>query len=126
MAGTDREEMDLEELFAEARRLQPRPSDDLVARLLADAEVATSERTPARPRPVLSPAPRPRPGWLASLAHALGGWPALGGLAASTVLGLLLGVAQPAGLATLPAALWGEQVSVSLGLDVDPLSLLEG
>ena len=110
----------LDVLFAEARAQAPAPSGDLMARILRDAETETRAR--AAPRP----APPPRTGWLGRLSDALGGWPALGGLAASTVLGLWLGVAQPSGLSGVTASLWGDRVSVTLGLDDDPLSLLEG
>jgi predicted lipid-binding transport protein (Tim44 family) len=110
----------MEALFAEARAQGPAPSGDLMARILQDAEAETRAR--AAPKP----SPRPRTSWLERLSGALGGWPALGGLVASTVLGLLLGVAQPSGLSGVTASLWGDGVSVTLGLDDDPLSLLEG
>lgn len=118
MATTDRGEPDLDALLAEARALRPRPSDDLMARILADADAA-------RPVPAASrPAARPR--WMAPFLTALGGWPALGALAASVVLGLGLGVTQPAVLSGLTGALRGEAVSVDLGLDTDSLTLLDG
>ena len=110
----------IEALFAEARAQAPALSGDLMARILQDAEAET--RAHAAPRA----APPLRTGWLETLSGALGGWPALGGLVASTVLGLLLGVAQPSGLSDVTASLWGDGVSVTLGLDDDPLSLLEG
>lgn len=121
MTTTDRDDPFLEDLLAEARGLRPVPSPELMARILADAEAARPAPTPAAAPPV----PR-RPGRLAALAAALGGWPALGGLVASVILGVGLGVAQPAGLSGLAAAVWGDRVSVSLGIDQDPLSLLEG
>lgn len=110
----------LDAIFAEARAQVPALSGDLMARILQDAEAET------RTREAPKPAPPPRTGWLETLSGALGGWPALGGLVASTVLGLLLGVAQPSGLSDVTAFLWGDGVSVTLGLDDDPLSLLEG
>ncbi|EYD75489.1 Dihydroorotate dehydrogenase [Rubellimicrobium mesophilum DSM 19309] len=117
MAMTERD--DLENLFSEARALRPEPGDDLMARILADAEAVAAERE--RPvRPVSA-----GPGWRNWL-RTLGGWPAVGGLVASTVAGLWIGVAQPAALSDIAASVWGEQVSVNLGVDVDPLSLLEG
>ena len=110
----------MEALFDEARTQNPAPSGDLMARILRDAEAETLARAAPPPAPPL------RTGWLERLSGALGGWPALGGLVASTVLGLLLGVAQPSGLSGVTASLWGDGVSVTLGLDDDPLSLLEG
>ncbi len=135
---------DLVALFAEARRLQPLPSEALLARVLADAEAVSL----ARAAPAGSAAAggaggasgasgatggasggatggAAGPGWLRGLAEVLGGWPALGGLLASTVLGLGLGLAQPAALSGLTASLWGDGVSVPLGLDEDPLGVLE-
>ncbi len=120
MAMSDRDELDLDDLLAEARSARPLPSDDLMARILADAEEVAEARE--RPIPVAAPA---RAGWRDWLAT-LGGWPAVGGLVASTLAGLWIGVAQPAPLSDLAASVWGEQVSVNLGVDVDPLSLLEG
>jgi hypothetical protein len=117
MAMTEHD--DLESLFAEARDLRPFPGDDLMTRILADAEAVATERE----RPVRAAPTRPRwRDWL----HTLGGWPAVGGLVASTLAGLWIGAAQPAAVSDLAASVWGEQVSVNLGVDVDPLSLLEG
>lgn len=118
MATTDRDGMILDDLLAEARATRAEPSDALLARVLADAEAVARER--ARPRPAL------RAGWLHALAAALGGWPALGGVAASLVLGLGVGVAQPAGLSGLAGSLWGDPVSIPLGPDADPLASLAG
>ena len=118
MAMTERDDVDLDSLFAEAREGRALPGDDLVARILADADAVAAEReTPVRD--VGPPA-----GWRDWM-RTLGGWPAVGGLLASTVAGLWIGVAQPAALSDLAASVWGEQVSVTLGVDVDPLSLLE-
>lgn len=112
---TERDD-DLEALFAEARGLRPVPADDLMARLLADG-------LREMPRPAASvPA---RPGWR-DWVRALGGWPTIGGLAAASVVGVWIGAAPPDGLSTLAPGIWGEGVSVALGVDEDPLSLLEG
>jgi hypothetical protein len=118
MAMTEREERELEGLFAAARERRPELPDDLMARILADAQVVAAEREAPRPVPA-------RGRWRAWLAE-LGGWPVVGGLVASTVAGLWIGAAQPLGLSDLLSSLGGEQVSVGLGLDEDPLSLLEG
>jgi hypothetical protein len=117
-------EDDLEALFAEARALRTEPGSDLTARILADAQaVAGERRAPARPAPSL-----PRAGWR-DWPAGLGGWPAMGGLAASTVAGLWIGWAPPAALADAAQGLagwvWGDGVAVAVGLD-DPLDWLEG
>lgn len=125
---TERDDMDLEDLFAVARDLHPRPSGDLMACLLADASAVLEARTASQDRPAVLPArraPRPARSWLRALAGALGGWPTVGGLVASSVLGVSMGVAQPAGVSALTTSLWGEPVSITLGIDEDPLSLLE-
>lgn len=88
------------------------PSDDLMARILADAEAAQGLAVP-----VLL-----RVGWRNWLA-ALGGWPALGGMAVAGVAGLWLGVAPPAAVDQLVAELLGETVSVDLLGLTDPFEL---
>jgi len=119
MTTTDRAEIDLDDLFAEAREQRPEPGPDLMARILADAGQVAAERVRSGPAPVARGAWRD---WL----RLLGGWPTVGGLVASTVAGLWIGVAQPAALSDLADSVWGEQVSVTFGVDADPLSLLEG
>lgn len=96
----------LERFFDAARRDAPDPSDALMARVLADALAA---QPPAAPRPL------PRPGvWaslraaLTQLRAALGGWPALGGLATAGLMGLAIGIAAPASMADLATALLGQ------------------
>lgn len=100
MTMTDPNDNMLDDLFAEARRISPPVGGDLMARVLADAAAA---QAPARL-------------WT-RLFEMLGGWPALGGLAAATVAGVWIGVSPPAPVADLTAALLGETVSVSLFTD---------
>lgn len=112
----------LDALFAQARTTQMPPVDGLMARIMADAVQVTQDRQ------VLAAAPNGpvrSPGIFAGLIAALGGWPALGGLAVVAATGLYLGVAPPAGLTAIGQAVWGETVTVSLD---DPLGLsaLEG
>lgn len=107
----------LDALLAEARALRPEPAQALVARILLDAD----RLAPAAAAPP-APARAPRRGWMA----ALGGWPALGGLAAAAVAGVWIGAVPPAAVLDLAASLRGEAVSVGLGADEDPLALLEG
>ena len=118
MPMTEQDDLDLDNVFAEARAARPLPGDDLLRRIISDADdVATSRETKS------SAGSRSRwRDWM----MLLGGWPAVGGLVASTLAGLWIGVAPPAALSDLAASVWGEQVSVNLGIDVDPLSLLEG
>ncbi|NKX43703.1 hypothetical protein [Roseicyclus persicicus] len=87
--ATERDDDGLESFFAAARGAG-RPSDDLVARVLADAAaVQGAGRAPA-------PAPLPRSGgWFSGLAGALGGWPAVSGVTLAGVAGLVLGFTAP-------------------------------
>jgi hypothetical protein len=119
MTTTDRDGGELDDLFAEVRAQAPEPAPDLMARIFAEAERVAAERERRGPAPVRQGAWRE---WL----RLLGGWPTVGGLVASTLAGLWIGVAQPPGLSDLADTVWGEQVSVTVGLDADPLSLLEG
>lgn len=71
----------LDDFLAAARDTPPRPDDAFMARLLADAEAL---------RPV---AAVHRQGRLRQLMDLIGGWPALGGLAAASVAGIWFGLA---------------------------------
>lgn len=79
---------ELEAVFAAARGTET-PSEDLVARVLADADAVQAEALAARPgAPVPSGG---RAGWLS----AIGGWLGAGGLATATAAGLVIGLAAP-------------------------------
>jgi hypothetical protein len=93
MTMTDRHETDgeaaLDALFGAARKAHPEPSAALLARIAADAEAVAADRArQAVARPARGGALR---GWLS----ALGGWPAVAGLATATVAGVWIGYAQP-------------------------------
>lgn len=119
MTDHDRNAQDgaVDALFAAARAAPHRPSDDFLARLVAAAEAA-------QPAPVPPPARSapPRRAWLA----AIGGWPALGGLVATTVAGFWIGIAPPAGLSALTATVTGRTEAVGIPAEDDILALLEG
>jgi hypothetical protein len=95
----------LDDLFAQARETAPAPSDDLMARVLADAGMA---------QPVAGAPDVVRPGLGARLLDMIGGWPAVSGLAAATVAGIWVGVAPPSSVEDLTATLIGDEVSISL------------
>jgi hypothetical protein len=81
------------------------PSAALVARVLADAEAVQSARLRAAEARVEAKATAPHGrGWLAGWRAALGGWPALSGVAVAGVAGLGLGFFAPD---TVAAALDG-------------------
>lgn len=91
MAKTEHDMLDdmaLEAFFEAGRAETPVPSDDLMARIMADAVA----EMPA-PRPIARPVKKQ--GLLAGLIAGIGGWPALAGMATATVAGVWIGFAQP-------------------------------
>lgn len=84
----DRDNARLDALLAEARG-RTLPTDDLVARVLADASRVQAEGRAAPPLPT------PRTGALRGLIAALGGWPAVSGVTLAGIAGLAVGLAAP-------------------------------
>lgn len=99
---TDPNDDMLDDLFSEARKVRPDPSEALVARVLADAA--------SQPRRAIAP----KPALIDRLLDMIGGWPAAGGLVAATFSGLWIGVAPPASVEDFTAAMLGEQVAVGI------------
>lgn len=95
----DHDDAALDALFAAARDDTPVPSAALLARITADAE-----REVAMPATIARAAPKRR--GLAWLVAALGGWPAVSGLATATVAGLWLGYTEPGSLTDFTGTLW--------------------
>lgn len=93
----------LDDLFGVAQSQTPEVSDDLMARVLADARAMQQ----------VSVAP-PKQTFLAGLFDMIGGWPSVGGLAMAGVAGLWFGVSPPAVLSTWTADLFGASVTVDL------------
>ncbi len=114
----DQDDAGLETLFALARAPVDPPSRELMARILADAAAVDSGRTQMAPQAA-------RGGLFSGLMAALGGWPALGGLAAATVAGLWIGIAPPSGLTGLTDAVWGTSTTISV-FSVDDVLGSEG
>lgn len=87
----------LEAFFEAARDDAPVPSQDLMARILADAQAELPV-----PAPIVRQAAAPRRrGLLASLLAAVGGWPSVATMATATVAGIWIGFAQPDALNAL-------------------------
>jgi hypothetical protein len=82
------DDMELDAVFAAGRRHAPQPSDDLLAKIEADA---LSEQAAFLDVPMQAP----RRTGLQSLLPVFGGWLGLSGLAASVVIGIGIGVWQP-------------------------------
>jgi len=89
----DKEElvMNLDDLFETVRRQGEPMPDGLTARVLADAAAVQSEFAKA-------PQVAAAPGLWQQLLSAVGGWPAMGGLATACAAGLWLGFAPPLSL----------------------------
>lgn len=81
----DHDKPALDAFFDAARRSPAAPSRDMLARVLADAETVRTVACASRPRQV-----RPAP-----IRDLLGGWPAMAGLAAATLIGLWTGAGLP-------------------------------
>jgi len=82
--------------FAALKARPARPAPDLMARILADADAVQAERAAASSCPACPARPRARP--LAAAIRALGGWPAMAGLATAAVAGVWIGIDPPSGL----------------------------
>jgi len=92
----------LDDLFALAQANAAVPSDDLMARILADADA------------VQAATPEPKQSLWRGLFDIIGGWPSVGGLAMAGVTGVWFGIAPPATLSILAADLIGTNVTVDL------------
>ena len=116
--GRDAPERDaLDDLFAEARRTPPLPSETLMARILADAK----EMQPRAALPMSMP-PARGPGFWMRLSGLFGGAGALAGMGTAAAAGLFIGFAQPVDLSVLGDAVLGAPLeTVELMPSVDTL-----
>ncbi len=89
--GNEFRDSDLDDLLSGATQTVVAPSDDLMARIQADADGVLDEQQAAQSA-ALS---KPRPGIFAGLFASLGGWPAMAGLTTATVAGIWIGYASP-------------------------------
>lgn len=110
MADTDKALQELEDLFAAARSDRPAVPEHLSAAILADAAREQAGFQPERPARAAR-----LPKWR-QLIEAIGGWPAMGGLAAASAAGLWIGVAPPAFVPD-PVALAGYEDSSTVFAD---------
>ncbi|ARE39621.1 Dihydroorotate dehydrogenase [Rhodovulum sp. P5] len=94
---------ELDTLFAAARTDRTEPSAAFLDRVMDDAMAACPAPAPERSARRSRPAPR---GVLAGLVAALGGWPAMGGLATAGLFGLWIGYAAPGPLTPTPLNFW--------------------
>ena len=97
MTPTETEEMkNLDSLLEEAARAPVDLPPGLAARVMQDAAAASA----AGHR-------RMKPNLMSRIARALGGWPALGGLAAATCAGFWIGISPPAAIPDAGSLLLG-------------------
>ena len=96
---TDKDDAFLDDMFAAARDADTSVPDHLLDRVVADAALV--------PR-----APAPESLW-SSLISAIGGWPALGGVAMAGLIGVWVGFAPPSQIETFAADVLGTTTSVS-------------
>lgn len=116
-------EFDLDALFAQTRDRATEPSPDFMERVLRDALAA-------QPAPAPAPVARAveRPSTLRQFLSAVGGWPAVAGLATAGVAGLWIGISPPAAVATTAETFLGAQSDLYL-VDLMPgydFTLAEG
>jgi hypothetical protein len=103
----------LDILFAAARRAEPDPSPDLMARIIEDALKVQADS--ASPGKVTH-----RRGWTAHLRDAIGGWPAISTLAAASVAGVWIGASPPQTIDMITASL-RDSPAQTLWIDVEPV-----
>jgi len=77
--GDDKDDKILDDMFQAARSEMPEPSDDLMARVIADADQVAEAWPQAEAVPVATS----------------GGWPAASGIVTAGMVGLVVGVSPP-------------------------------
>lgn len=93
-------ERELEEFFRSLKRDTEEASPDLLSRVLEDAyeeqdSLVMRELDAAEARPFETPQDSRRRGLLGGLLDAIGGWPAVAGLATATMAGIWIGYNPP-------------------------------
>ena len=111
MTMTDKlenDEMDLDAALAQMRKNAPVPSDALLARVMADADAVTMERSNQVENP-----PNTRSFW-SEFGAAIGGWTAVAGLGTATIAGIWIGFVQPDAFSPLSDMFIAETTTSSL------------
>lgn len=111
---------DLDALFAEARMTRPDPSEALMASILSAAAAEQAAWAAPKPAPVVV-----RRGPLAMLVAALGGWASVGGLAAASITGLVIGIAGPDAVLNAPGLSSFSTASVVSGEDYSAYEIFD-
>ncbi len=88
-------DQEMEALFGDAQSTAPTPSDEMMARIMADAAAHAS-------KPAGLPASRSRNGGIMmAVLAAIGGWKPAAGLAFATIAGVMIGYVAPEALDTV-------------------------
>lgn len=116
-----RDEAFLEVLFAEERDAAEVPTPAFLAQVLRDAETVQTDFL--QPAPALPPVRR---GLLSQVVAAMGGWPAMAGLAAASVCGLWLGISPPEGLSDSASLYLGTSTEMFDPMSGFDFSMAEG
>ncbi|WP_170758920.1 hypothetical protein [Ruegeria lacuscaerulensis] len=106
------DDMELDQLFAQARQNRPELPDDLAVRILTDAESVRLDRLAQAAQP-------PRPLWVRML-DGIGGWQGMSGLVAASAAGVWIGFSAPGFLPDPAAYIYAQDVTfvvADLGLD---------
>ena len=106
-------EQQLEVFFRSLEAESGEQSPDLMARVLADAYDEQDLLAAKALEGELTVAPAPRRGFLRNLLDAIGGWPAVAGLATATVAGIWIGYNPPAAFDDLTLALMDSSTGYS-------------
>ena len=114
--GTDMRDVDLDDLFAEARAAELPQSHALLTRIQADGL-----RLQPLPKAISSIVPAKRQSWWAALSFALGGKRGLAGLGTAAVAGVMLGFVQPTSVLALTESFFAtatvDEVDLMPGID---------
>lgn len=117
----DDDSLDLELWFSASRKHTHDPSDDLLARVLADAAMLQPE---APGIVTTAPEPAPRVSLWAQFTNAIGGWSGLAGLGTATVAGLWIGLSAPNTLVTLSSAMTSGEYEPTYLSEIEDYALL--
>jgi len=110
MVNDKHEEIGLDAYFEAARATTVEPSNDLLGRIEADANaLIMSEESSLQIK---------SPGFVAAIWSAIGGWPTAVGMATATLVGVWIGLSQPAGLDLV------SEVYLGVGEDVYMVDLM--
>ncbi|SFC70190.1 hypothetical protein [Tropicimonas isoalkanivorans] len=113
---TDRE---LEAFFTAARDETAPPSPQLLSRVLADAYALQETTAVTVPRP----APVRRPAWR-HIVDAIGGWPAVAGLATAAAVGIWIGYNPPNSVEGLTSQVFDGGYDLTMGSSLPDIDFL--